>query len=73
MTVDGRPSGSYTGWDDIESTTFVAGRAYVFTVDLGFGNEASEETHQLLRAFLGTVVIHAGAAVPLPSVTPGAR
>jgi hypothetical protein len=72
VTVDGHPGGLYTGCSYVESTTFVAGRAYVYTVDLGLGGQASDETRQLLRAFLSTVVIHVGAAVHLPSTAPRA-
>ena len=73
VTVSGHAGGLYVGCSYAESTTFVDGRAYIFTVELPLGSQGtSAEEKQLLRAFLSTVVIHIGAAVPLPSVTPGA-
>jgi hypothetical protein len=72
VTVNGHPGGLYAGCSYVESTTFVAGRAYIFTVELPLGSQVTDETKQLLRAFLSTVVIHPGAAVPVPSATPGA-
>jgi len=69
VTVDGQAGGLYVGCNYVESTTFVGGRAYIFTVARPLGIAATDATEGLLRAFLSTVTIDASAADDTP-VTP---
>ena len=70
VTVGGHAGGLYVGCNYAESETFVAGRAYVFTVAQPFGVPATPSTEELLRAFLATVTIDAAAADDSPASPP---
>ena len=69
VTVDGHMGGLYVGCNYVESTTFVDGRAYIFTLGRSLGFPATAATEDLLRAFLSTVTIDPAAADDTP-VTP---
>ncbi|MBI3745616.1 MAG: hypothetical protein HY264_03675 [Chloroflexi bacterium] len=71
VTVGGHSGGLYVGCNYVESTTFVDGRAYVFTITQPFGAAATASTEELLRAFLSTVTIDAAAANESPATSPG--
>jgi hypothetical protein len=69
ITVDGHAGGLYLGCGFVESTTFVNGRAYVFSLTKGVGGP-TPSMEALLRAFLTTVTINAAAADDTPVVSP---
>lgn len=69
VTVDGHAGGLYVGCNYVESTTFVGGRAYVFTLARPLGFPPTASTEDLLRAFLSTVTIDPASADDTP-VTP---
>ena len=70
VTVSGHAGGLYLGCNYAESTTFVDGRAYVFTLAQPLGTPATPSTEELLRAFLSTITIDAAAADDSPAVSP---
>ena len=63
VTVDGHPGGLYVGCNYVESTTFFAGRAYIFTYALLPGAQPGSETKAMLEALLSTVTLHPERAV----------
>ena len=67
VTVDGHLGGLYIGCNYVESTTFVDGRAYIFTLGRPLGFPATAATEDLLRAFLSTVTVDPAAADDTPS------
>jgi hypothetical protein len=69
VTVDGHIGGLYVGCNYVEATTFVDGRAYIFTLGRPLGFPATAATEDLLRAFLSTVTVDPAAADDTP-VTP---
>lgn len=69
VTVDGHMGGLYVGCNYVESTTFVDGRAYIFTLGRPLGFPATAATEDLLRAFLSTVIVDPATADDTP-VTP---
>jgi hypothetical protein len=62
VTVDGNAGGLYRGCAYVESTTFVGGRAYIFTVYIGFGAVVDASDVELLEAFLSTASLNPAAA-----------
>lgn len=66
VTVDGHVGGLYVGCNYVEATTFVDGRAYIFTLARPLGFAATPATEDLLRAFLSTVTVDPAAADDSP-------
>jgi len=69
VTVDGRAGGLYVGCNYVESTTFVSGRAYIFTFALPLGVPPGSAAKTMLEALLSTVILHPERAV---APSPGA-
>ena len=67
VTLDGHKGGLYIGCNYVEATTFVDGRAYIFTLGRPLGFPATAATEDLLRAFLSTVTVDPAAADDTPA------
>jgi hypothetical protein len=70
VTLDGHAGGLYVGCNYVESTTFVSGRAYIFTYVLPLGTQPGADAVTMLRALISTVTLHPERAVttsPAPS------